>query len=333
MAKIPTRPTPRTLRMNSFTSEFARLSVRAAAAGIPERDALLPAHGVVRAPDGVRLHYLEWPGSADGPLLLFLHGGGLHAHSFDVVGLLLRGVGRCVALDLRGHGESEWAPDGRYGTRPLVADIEAVVDALGAGPVVVVGHSLGGMASLIWASRRPPELAALVILDVGPEIDIAAGRSVAELIRGRTVFGDLDEAEAFLSGAVPAKREAATSGIAQNLTWTDDGLLTWKHDPVQFQPGAAGPPTPDELRSAARRIACPTLVLRGARSRIFSDDGAAELAGLVPGGRWETVPDAGHTIQTGNPRGLADTVTRFLREHHIVATGTATTDQGADTWQ
>lgn len=333
MAKIPTRPTPRTLRMNSFTSEFALLSARAEAAGIPERDVLLPAEGVVRARDGVRLHYLEWPGGAKGPLLLFLHGGGLHAHSFDVVGLLLRGLGRCVALDLRGHGESDWAPDGRYGSRPLVADLEAVVDALGGGPVVVVGHSLGGMASLIWASRRPPELAALVIIDVGPGIDVTAGRSVADLIRGRTVFGDLDEAEAFLSSVVAPTREAATSGIVQNLAWTDDGMLTWKHDPMQFQSGAAGPPTPDELRSAARRIACPTLVLRGARSRIFSEEGATELAGLVPGGRWETVPDAGHTIQTGNPRGLAEAVTRFLHEHRIVSTRSATTDQGADPWQ
>jgi pimeloyl-ACP methyl ester carboxylesterase len=307
----------RTLRMNSFASEFERVYTLAVAAGIPGRDVLLPAEGLIRVCGGLRLHYLEWPGLVEGPLLLFLHGGGLHAHSFDIIGLLLRGIGRAVALDLRGHGESDWAPPGGYGTEPLVADIEAVVESFATRPVVVVAHSLGGLASLMWASTQPSQLAALVIVDVGPDIDVAAGRSVNNLISRRPMFADLDEAETFLTGLVPKLREATPSGIAQNLAWTDDGVLSWKHDSTQFRPDAGSIATPADLRAAAPDIACPTLVLRGARSRVFSDRGAAELAGLVPHGRWLRVPNAGHTIQTSNPRGLADAVTRFLDEHHL----------------
>ncbi|MEV4379934.1 alpha/beta hydrolase [Streptosporangium sp. NPDC049644] len=308
------RPSVRTLRMHSFTSEFNRLTALASAAGIDPADVVLPAEGIVRADDGVRLHYLEWPGPATEPLLLFLHGGGLHAHSFDAVGLLLRRLGRCVALDLRGHGESDWAGPGGYGTDAVAADLDTVTTRFGARRVVLVGHSMGGMAALVWAARRPAVLAGLVVVDVGPDIDAAAGRSVNELISRRPLFADLDEADAFLSGVLPRTREAATSGVAQNLTWTDDGLLTWKHDTTQFQPGMGRIASPDELRRAAARITCPTLVLRGERSRVFGDEGAAELAALIPGARWERVPDAGHTIQTGNPRGLADAVTRFLRD-------------------
>jgi pimeloyl-ACP methyl ester carboxylesterase len=300
--------------MDTFAARYARLADRATGLGLDPAALVLPAEGVVRAPDGVGLHYLEWPGPTAEPLLLLLHGGGLNAHSFDLVGPLLRDVGRCVALDLRGHGESGWAAPGHYGSEAVVADVEAVVRALGASRVVLVAHSLGGIASIVWAGRRPALLAGLVVLDVGPSIDLQAGRSVNSLISSRPLFGDLDEAEAFVAGATHAG-----SWIAQNLSWTDEGLLTWKHDPAQFSAESGPLAAPDELRAAARRIACPLLVLRGARSRVFSAAGAGELAGLVPGARWEQVPEAGHTIQTSNPRGLAEAVHRFLRDHHLVS--------------
>lgn len=310
------RPSVRTLRMHSFAARFRRASARAIAAGVQPQDVILPAEGMIRGRDGTGLHYLEWPGPRAEPVLLFLHGGGLHAHTFDVTALLLRPAGRLVALDLRGHGDSEWAAEGGYGSEVIASDIEAVLTALGARRVFVVAHSLGGMASLLWAARRPSSLAGLVIVDVGPDIDFAAGRSVSDLIRQRPAFADLEEAERSVYGRLPARADAdavATSGIALNLAWADDGSLTWKHDPAQFRPGSVA--GPGRLRQAARRVACPVLVLRGERSRVFSDAGAAELAGLIPGARWERVPGAGHNIQSSNPRGLAEAVTAFLAEH------------------
>jgi esterase len=305
------RPSVRTLRMDSFASVFERLRARALAAGVAEHDIVLPAEGVIRSRDGLRLHYLEWSGRSDGPLLLLLHGGGLHAHSYDVVGLLARHLGRVVALDLRGHGESEWAGPGGYSTEHHVADIEAVVDAFGQ-QCVVVAHSLSAFATLVWASRQPPSLAALVIVDVGLQPQGEMTRSVSSLLSDRPAFTDLEEAEHFITGVVPDVREAGTSGVAQNLAWTADGLLSWKHDSTQFTPAGSRLPTPDELRAAARAVRCPAVVLRGARSRVLSDSGAAELAGLLPHGRWRRIPDAGHSIQTSNPRGLVGALTELL---------------------
>lgn len=309
------RPSARTLRMHSFAAEYARVSARAIAAGARPDEVVLPAQGMIRVSDGTRLHYLEWPGPHAEPLVLFLHGGGLHAHAFDVTALLMPDVGRRVALDLRGHGDSEWAGPGGYGSEVIAADLDSVVRSLGARRVVVVGHSLGGMASLVWAARRPAALAGLVIVDVGPDIDFGAGHAISSLITQRPAFADLEEAERFMTGQVPSREGAGMSGIAPSLAWAEDGRLTWKHDPQQFRPGTVA--GPEELRQAARQVACPSLVLRGERSRVFSDEGAAELAGLIPGARWQRVLAAGHNIQSGNPRGLADAVIAFLAEHNV----------------
>lgn len=260
------RPSVRTLRMHSFAAEYSRVSARAIAAGARPDEVVLPAQGLIRASDGTRLHYLEWPGPYAAPLLLFLHGGGLHAHTFDVTALLMRSAGRRVALDLRGHGDSDWAGPGGYGTEVIAADIEAVVRSL---------------------------------------------------IAQRPLFADLEEAESFVTGHLPTREGAATSGVALSLTWAGDGSLTWKHDTRQFQPGTVA--GPEDLRQAARQVACPALVLRGERRRVFSDAGAAELACLIPGARWQRVPAAGHNIQSGNPRGLADALIAFLAQHNLGA--------------
>ena len=99
-----------------------------------------------------------------------------------------------------------------------------------------------------------------------------------------------------------------------NLRWRDDRRLAFKYDDSQFQPGQIRLPIGDELRELARRITCPTTILRGSRSKVLSDDAAAELANLIDGATWIRVDDAGHTIQSSNPLGLAAAVTTFLGE-------------------
>jgi pimeloyl-ACP methyl ester carboxylesterase len=294
--------------MNSFGSRYERLANIVESFGGSPDEVLLPAEGMVTGSRGVRLHYLEWPGPLPDPMLLFLHGGGLHAHSFDAVGLLLRRAGRCVALDLRGHGESEWSTAGEYNSAVVADDLDAVVAGLGAERVVVVAHSLGGLAALTWAGRRPPALAGLILVDIAPDLQHEGSRAVGDLILQRPSFADLEEAEAFLGGS----RAAATSGVALTVAWDDSGRLTWKHDTAQFQRGAGIVPSGEQLWASAGRTACPTLVLRGARSRVVTAAGAAALAAAIPQGAWREVPAAGHTIQSSNPRGLAAEVLTFL---------------------
>jgi pimeloyl-ACP methyl ester carboxylesterase len=298
--------------MESFDTRYARLVATAQQRGVDPTGLVLPAEGMVVGTDGLNspgIHYLEWPGAAVSDLaLIFLHGGGLHAHTFDVVGNLLRHDGRCIALDLRGHGESQWSP-GMYGSEETADDISSTVGQLGLERVVVVGHSMGGMGAVVWAARRRPELAGLVVVDVGPEVQNSATASVHGFITSQPSFADLEEVDGFVTGG-----PLAVDNMAANLRWRDDGRLTFKHDDSQFHPGRTRLIIGDEMRERARQINCPTTILRGARSQVLSDDGAAELAALIPGATWRRVEDAGHTIQSSNPRGLAAAITEFLAE-------------------
>jgi esterase len=290
-------PSARTLRAESFNTRYARLVAAAQRHGVDSTGFVLPAEGTLLGGDGARVHYLEWPGATVEPAFIFLHGGGLHAHTFDVVGNLLRNHGRCLALDLRGHGESEWMP-GRYGSEQTADDLAAVVTQLGLKRVVVVGHSMGGLGAIAWAARHPPELAGLVIVDVGPELTNPATASINDFITSQPSFAGLEEVE--------------SDSLAANLRWRDDGRLGFKYDDSQFHPGGSQLPVGDGIRQLARRIACPTTILRGQRSKVLSDEAAAEFAGLITGASWRQVEGAGHTIQSSNPRGLATAITEFV---------------------
>src|SRR5271168_4535779 len=167
------RPSLRTLRLDSFATRWERLLSAAQRHAVPHHeDLVLPAEGMVRRSSGPALHYVEWPGYASGaPDVLMLHGGGLHAHTFDLTGNLLRRHARCLALDLRGHGDSDWVEPSRYGSEAICDDIDAVIAALNLENVVVLGHSLGGMCAMVWAGRRPTVLRGLIVVDVAPEMD------------------------------------------------------------------------------------------------------------------------------------------------------------------
>lgn len=296
------RPSAHTLRAESFATRHARLLAAAERHGVDPAGLVLPAEGMFPSADGsssVDVHYLEWPGAADDLALIFLHGGGLHAHTFDLVGNLLRHHGRCISLDLRGHGESQWSP-GRYGSEATADDLSAAVRQLGLEKVVAVGHSMGGIGAIAWAARHPPELVGLVVVDVAPDLDDSATSSINDFITSQPSFADLEE--------------VGNDSLAANLRWRDDGRLAFKYDDSQFQPGHILLPIGDELRELARRITCPTTILRGSRSKVLSDDSASELAGLIEGATWNRVDDAGHTIQSSNPLGLAAAVTAFLVE-------------------
>ena len=304
--------------MSLSTDEFrAHLELSAATAGVPLPDLTLPdSHHLLLGP--MRFHYLDW-GIEGRPPVVFLHGGGLNAHTWDIVCAALRRERHCLALDQRGHGESEWSPEMDYATESHAGDVGAFVDALKLERFVLVGMSLGGVNALAWAGRHSRRLAGLVMIDVGPEIRAEGVRKIAAFTSEATPLDSVEQyVERALSFNPRRNRELLRRSLLHNLRRMPDGRFMWKYD--QRHRGRA--PDPAMRTRAAgsccgRRLTastCPTLVVRGAQSDVFHDEDAERLAGRLRQGRWVKIEGAGHTVQGDNPAGLLVELRKFLAE-------------------
>jgi pimeloyl-ACP methyl ester carboxylesterase len=266
-----------------------------------------------QAVDGLHLRVLDW-GVAGRPPVVFIHGGGLTAHTWDVVCLALRERYHCVAYDQRGHGDSDWAPDGAYSLDEYGADVGTMLDRLGLERVVLVGMSLGGLASIWYAGRHAERLAGLVLVDCGPTM-LRLGADKIMAFTGDTGGKTLDEHVERALRFNPARSpDLLRFSLMRNLREHPEGGLTPK-----FDPDGHGPRQGDRMMGWAAdlwdvvgAIDCPALVVRGERSDVFSDELAAELAAALPSGRWAVVENAGHTVQGDNPAGLLRVLEPFL---------------------
>ena len=262
----------------------------------------------------MRFRYLDWGTRGKRPVL-FLHGGGLTAHTWDLVCLALRLDYRCLALDLRGHGDSEWSPEMNYGIEAHRDDVAALIEHLGLDGLVLVGMSLGGLTALAYAGRHAAKLDALVIIDAGPEARQEGSRRIAEFIAAPAEFDSVDEViERALSFNPRRDAKLLRRSLQHNLRQLPNGKLTWKHDRrhrAKFD-AEAWARRREALWDDIPRITCPTLVVRGGRSDVFHDEDAEKLSAALPQGSWVRVEDAGHTVQGDNPRALVGELRRFL---------------------
>lgn len=292
---------------------LAHLRLASEIAGLEVEEVVVPSdhHLIV---DGLRLHYLDWGGHDRRPLL-FLHGGRLTAHTWDLVCLVLRSRFRCVALDLRGHGDSEWSHDANYEADAHVRDVRGVIEQLGLHRPVLIGHSLGGMHAMAYAAEEAQALAGLVLVDVAPKVDWAGSQRIIESGLNDSGAGSLDDfVERALALNPRRDPRLLRYSLRHNLRQLPDQTWTWKYDPRRITPEGYESIRRDlaRLGGAALAISCPLLVVRGAESEVLSDTQAAEFAAALPDGRWATVPSAAHNIQGDNPRGLVEALTDFL---------------------
>ena len=302
--------------MSLSADEFrAHLELSATTAGITLPEIVLPGehHVLLRR---MRFHYLDW-GTTGLPPVVFLHGGGLNAHTWDLVCAALRRERHCVALDQRGHGESEWSPQMDYSTESHVGDLEAFVDMLHLERFVLVGMSLGGANALAWAGRHSRRLAGLVLVDVGPEIRTDGIRKIAAFTSEATPLESVDEfVERALAFNPRRNRELLRRSLLHNLRRMPDGRFMWKYD--QRHRGKVDPDAVARRRallwSAVDGVECPTLVVRGAQSDVFHDEDAEHLAARFRQGRWVRIEGAGHTVQGDNPADLLVSLRGFLDE-------------------
>ena len=266
---------------------------------------------------GLRLAADAW-GPPDGQPVLLLHGGGQTRHSWAATGALLGSESwRACALDLRGHGESEWAPDGRYDFEAFAADLVALAPSFERRPAVV-GASLGGIAALLAEQLAGGGLwAALVLVDIAARIEPERALRIIAFMNARPDgFESLEEAAEAIAAYNPHRpRPRDVSGLEKNLRRGSDGRYRWHWDPA-FLNSDSPREVPDfsALDDAARALRAPTLLVRGRESDLLSEEGAQHFLELAPHARFVDVSGAGHMVAGDRNDVFTRAVAEFLRE-------------------
>ena len=299
-----------TLSAEEYHEHLKATSVRA---GFSFETVMLPNESTVEI-GGLRFRYLDWGNEGLRPIL-FLHGGALTAHTWDLCCLALRDEFHCLALDQRGHGDTDWAPDADYSIAAQREDIRGFVDELGLDRFILAGMSMGAINSLAFAIHYPERLSHLVLIDAGPEVRRPGSRRIRDFVNGSAEPETLDQiierALAFNPRRDPL---ILRRSLMHNLRRQTDGTWAWKYDRRRFRQMDHDAHAAERrgLADGVARITCPTLVVRGAESDVFHDEDAERLAQRLPDGRWVRIPRAGHTVQGDNPKDLAAALREFL---------------------
>ena len=240
-------------------------------------------------------------GDPDGPPVLLLHGGGQTRHSWGTAVSTLGSHGfRAITLDLRGHGDSDWSPDGAYGLEQLRDDLIDVVAQVGGRPALV-GASLGGLTALLTVgTARTPVARALVLVDVVPQVESEGATEIRAFMTAYPEgFATPDQAADAVAAYLPHRpRPRDGGGLMKNLRLRQDGRYYWHWDPAMMQGGLAINALERRavLEAAARNVDVATLLIRGGRSRVVSLDGVRALQALIPQCEFINIAEADHMV-------------------------------------
>jgi len=264
--------------------------------------------------NGLRFHYLDW-GSPDSPPLVLLHGVGQTCHTWDLFAAAMAPHFHVMAFDQRGHGDTDWAPDRDYSRAAMVSDVAAFTAAAGLTDFFLIGMSMGGMNSMLFTSQHGARVRSLVVVDIGPRVERAGSSHIRDFMSNNREFDDLDQAAAIIHKFNPRRSLETVRNFTclYNLKQLPGGKWTWKYD-AYFATGHrhADPQAQhDQLAAAATQIGCPTLLVRGAQSDVFSLEGAKEFQQLIPASAFELVEGAGHSVMGDNPAGFEAAVRGF----------------------
>lgn len=240
-------------------------------------------------------------GDPDAPPVLLLHGGGQTRHAWgSTAGALAERGWRTVSLDARGHGRSDWAPDGEYSLTAFASDLHDVISQLDGPPPALIGASLGGLTSLLLEGELWPGTArAIAFVDVAPQLSTAGTDRIRAFMDQPGGFASLEEAADAIAAYNPHRpRPHDLGGLEKNLRLGEDGRFRWHWDPA-FIAGERGPAEISDLprlQACARALRCPVLLVRGRMSDVLTEDGAREFLDLVPHARYADVSGAGHMV-------------------------------------
>ena len=257
---------------------------------------------------GLMQSFVRW-GRRDRPVMVLLHGLSGHARMWDAFARTMAFDYRVIALDQRGHGDTEWPLPPAYETADFVEDLRSLADLLDIGRFVLVGLSMGAHNALAFAARHPERVERLVSVDVPPRIPLPRERdALLGSDPDRIGFATIDEAFAAERPVYPlSSEEVVMHRVRHNLKRQGDGRWMWKHSP-----DAARRWNPEDLSEAVREIRCPTLVVRGAESEVFDPEIAAAMSDAIPCAVLSTIEGSGHSVPMDRPAEFEEALRRFF---------------------
>jgi pimeloyl-ACP methyl ester carboxylesterase len=257
----------------------------------------------------------RWESPGTRGTVLLLHGGGQTRHSWRRSGSRFAEAGwTTYAVDSRGHGDSDWDPDGDYSMDLLVTDLLGVAEQVGAQPVLI-GASMGGMTSLVAQGEHPDLARGLVLVDIATQSEPAGVARIIDFMRSAPDgFASLEEVADAIAAYNPHRpRPATLDGLRKNVRQGDDGRWRWHWDPAFLGGGGEHRrlTQQDRIEAAAARITVPTLLVRGQSSDVVTAEGARELQRLIPHAVVKEA-QAGHMVAGDDNDVFATQVVDFL---------------------
>ena len=259
-------------------------------------------------------------GSNNQELVILLHGGGQTRHAWGDTGKKLAEAGyHSVALDLRGHGDSEWHADGDYSIRAYKDDLVSIINEIGR-PARLVGASLGGMASLLLAGDEINSdlCTALIMVDIGIYPDpVGSDRIVSFMLSGEGGFNSLEDVAKSISDYLPhRKKPKDLEGLKKNLRLKDDGRYYWHWDPrfIRRRPGSQDREGHFDLQlKAAEKVTIPTLLIRGALSDVVTMEDVDYFLSVISHAKFVEIEKAAHMIAGDRNDIFAEEAIKFLK--------------------
>jgi pimeloyl-ACP methyl ester carboxylesterase len=266
--------------------------------------------------NGLKLHYLDY-GNPSKPPVVCIHGLSGNAHNFDGLAPHLMNDHHVMSIDVRGRGDSEWGPPAEYAPPVYVNDLSLMLEALELERVTLIGTSMGGIISMIFAGGYPHRVDRLVLNDIGPEVNPEGLKRITDYFTDApTDFRDMAEVAAYYRANYPFLANATESELIEFVRWAvkpaDDGRLTWKIDPaVRNIPRTGTAARPMDMWVPYARITARTMVIRGAESDILAPDTAERMCRVLPGTKLAEIPGVGHAPTLSEPASIA-AIKQFL---------------------
>jgi non-heme chloroperoxidase len=263
---------------------------------------------------GIRLA-ADIEGRWDGAPVLLLHGGGQTRRSWKQTAAALAAHGYLVvSVDQRGHGDSDWAPDGAYELGDYAEDVRRITQERGR-PWIVVGASLGGLAALLAAGEHPAvNCAALVLTDAAPRLNSEGRARIRSfMLACPDGFETVEQAAEAVAAYLPHRsRPRDLSGLRNNLRLAPSGRLHWHWDPVFLARERGGADDEQRLESALALVSAPVLLVRGLLSDVVTAASIEAFRAVAPTAEYVELPDATHMVAGDRNDIFTDAVLRFL---------------------